>query len=684
MHAFLPLFLALAAVAADAAAAPRCGTASLTPEIVRGLLSGSIAEGFASQRAALRNTAAGSPLTASSEHFTIAWLPPGTSSRDTISSAMNGILPGDSVPEAIRLSLETLEHARRLYVDTMGMAPPRAYSPSPHWGIASTGNRYLVEMLTVDGTNFRDVGLSSNMVYYAITIPEDDSGSSNIAVASGWTSGGLGGWKLLPDTASGEASVLRRDYRTDWRAGLAATLTHELFHAVQFNYERDLSHFFFEASAVGMEERGAPWTMDWPQYAEAIYDNLPTLTSMNEWSFPYGEGLWTQSLTQDCGDAFQKQFWDDRKVHGGDVLATFRRTSSGCVTSFEGLFSRHAMRLLGSGRRTSWAFGAPFGTAFSPFRLAAVMPSLAHDALPPSDSIAGSILSIPGLSPRYRSLPAQGGLSVLISGTGASIRLLEAGSDGLSQDPDFLLLAPSATSRWAGLANSDSGTQATWLGFGKAPPLDSMPSGKARSWTLADAILEGKVREAGAFRTWGCRDCWVPSRDDNQFLNMDSSHVFRFFDFSRSLVLDSASIVFPNAKYVYQRVNGTWTKLSGRVQGNDLRIEASSMDLRTPLTFRVGLSLGNRAKASVGAPYPNPARSNHPVRFPIGIWSSDLSLSIFASDGSLVATFHPQVEDAAAEWDLRTKNGRLVRPGVYFYHWSAAQGAKDGRIVVAP
>ena len=108
------------------------------------------------------------------------------------------------------------------------------------------------------------------------------------------------------------------------------------------------------------------------------------------------------------------------------------------------------------------------------------------------------------------------------------------------------------------------------------------------------------------------------------------------------------------------------------------------MELRTPLTFLVGLSLGNSTKALVEAPYPNPARSNHPVRFPFSIWSSDLSLSIFASDGTLVATFHPQVEDGAAEWNLRTRSGRLVRPGVYFYHWTGAQGAKDGRIVVAP
>jgi len=689
MKAFVSLLLAFATIAADAATRPRCGTAELTPDVVRNLLSGTLAGGFSVQQIARRTgMAVDTPKTASSEHFTIAWIPPGKPSRDTITQAMNDTLAGDSLPEAIRLGLTSLEHAWHLYVDTMGMSPPRPHSPSPHWHIPSTGGRYLVEMLTVDGTNFSGVGLSSNMTYYAITIPEDDAGSSNIAVASGWTSGEISSWSLHPDTATSSSSNIGRDYHTGWREGLAATLTHELFHAVQFRYERSLSHFFFEASAVGMEERGAPWTADWPQYAGIIYSSLPTLTDMNGWEYPYGEGLWTQSLTQDCGDGFQKHFWSDREYReGDDVLATFHRTasiSSGCVTDFKGIFSRHALRLLGSGKRTSWLSDTVFGATLAPFRLAAIMPSLTHTTLSSSDSISGGFLAIPGLSPRYRNLPTMNSLSVVVSGTGAPIHLVEAGPDGTAQDSNFLLLPPSSSSRWIGLANSDADSQDVWLGFGKAPALDTQASGKYLTWTLAGATLEGRVNSSGAFRLWGCRDCWTPLRGDNQFINVDSSHVFRFFDFSRSLVLDSAGIVFPNAKYVYQRVNGVWVKRSGLVQGNNFRIEASQMGLRTPLTFLVGMSLGNRTKALVEAPYPNPARSNHPIRFPFSIWSSDLSLSIFASDGTLVATFHPQVEDGAAEWNLRTRSGRLVRPGVYFYHWTGAQGAKDGRIVVAP
>jgi len=688
MKAFVSLLLAFAAIAANAAARSRCGTAELTPDVVRKLLSGALAGGFSVQQVARRTGAAVDiPRTASSEHFTIAWIPPGKPSRDTISQAMNDTLAGDTLPEAIRLSLTALEHAWHLYVDTMGMSPPLPHSPSPHWGIATTNGRYLVEMLIVDGTNFSGVGLSSSMTYYAITIPEDGAGSSNIAIASDWTSGELGSWSLHPDTATRSSSNISRDYRTGWREGLAATLTHELFHAVQFRYERSLSHFFFEASAVGMEERGAPWTADWPQYAGIIYSSLPTLTDMSGWEYPYGEGLWTQSLTQDCGDGFQKHFWSDRESSGGDVLATFHRTasiSSGCVTDFKGIFSRHALRLLGSGKRTSWLSDTVFGTALAPFRLAAIMPSLTHASLPSSDSISGGLLTLPGLSPRYRSLPTMGSLSVVVLGTGAPIHLVEAGPDGAAQDSNFLLLPPLSSSRWIGLANSDADSQDVWLGFGKAPTLDTQTSGKVHTWNLVNAALEGRVRDSGAFRMWGCRDCWTPLRGDNQFVNVDSSHVFRFFDFSRALVLDSASIVFPNAKYVYQRVNDAWVKHSGLVQDGNFRIEASQMDLRTPLTFLVGLSLGNSTKASVEAPYPNPARSNHPIRFPIAIWSSDLSLSIFASDGTLVATFHPQVEDGAAEWNLRTRNGRLVRPGVYFYHWTGAKGAKDGRIVVAP
>lgn len=666
----------------------RCGTVHLQPQVVTQLRQGT-AGGFAIGGMAGRSASDPAPRLGNSEHFTIAWMPAGSGSRDSLPSAMAAVAAGDTLPEAVRLGLTSLESAWRLYVDTMGMRPPLAYDASWHWGVPPVDGRYVIELLKTDNANFNGL-IPSGSFYYGMTIPRGETGQSNLAVAANWTSGGMRPWSYLPDTASSPESTIGHDFAKDWREGLVATLVHEIFHAVQFRYDRSLDHFFFEASAVGMEERAAPWTQDWLYYAPWIYGNLPELTNMAIGKlYMYGEGLWVQSLGQDCGDAYQARFWKDREDRGGDAYQTLvRTTGSGCVGGFETLLGRHAIRLLGSGMRSDWLPASESGRSLQGFRLAKAMPPLLHDTAIAASEIAGSKRILPRLSPRFFRLPPQSGdVAVSLGGQGAAM-LVEGGADGALRNGNQLLLPASRQERWIGLVNASSQPLSMWLGLGAAPLPDSLVAGVERSWAIPGGRLTGRVAAGKDSRVWGCKGCWIPSGQDGVAQVADTSRILRIHDFSGSLRLDDARILLDHASdsldgAFAKRGDTPWTAVATSWNDGIQSIELGTLSLEQPLTLLMGTSLG-ASGPRVGSPYPNPARRYHTsVKFPIQIWGPGMSVTILAADGAILEKMSPKQDQNVVEWNLKTGSGNRVRPGIYFYRWSRVGGAREGRIVVA-
>lgn len=690
--------LSLLPFALAAQEAHRCAVPELSPQALRQLRSGSMASGFQSRQAAGRVQATPAPKVAHSEHFTVAWLPSPTgdaprdstaSFRDTLPSAMAAIPAGDTVPEAVRLCLTTLEAARRLAVDTLGLRPPLPAASSWHWGIPSTEGRYVVELMRVDRASFPDLGLNPNLNYFALTIPRGDAGHSNLALAADWTGGKLAGWHYTPDTSALGASI-QRSYATDWRPGLAATAVHELMHAVQFRYERNLDHFFFEAGAVGFEDRAAPWTLDWPQYAPYLYGEKYgdlRLDDLSFWAWQYAQGIFAQSLDLDCPDGFLARFWGDRETVGGDVLGTLGRSVSGCAADFPGLFGRHAVRMMGSGRRTPWLPRAAEGAPLSPFRMALAMPPLRHDSLATGASIAGQFLSNPPLTPTFRALGPQDSATAVVLAT-PSLRTVHAlDPDTLRSGREFLLLPPSDKPRWIGLVNPGRDTAGSWFAVGPAPSAVPLSAGAARTWPLQGAVLSGTPRDSGQARVWDCVDCWKPHTDDTFVRSVDSGHVHRLYDFEGRLRLSGVQLSFPlpptGSGKVWQGDGMSWKDLGASVSGSRLAVAMDTLDLRTPATFLVAAGISGDLQAMVAAPYPNPFRARHTaIRFPLLIWSPSPRLTIRSSDGTLVASLRPEEGRSEVAWHPVTATGRPVAPGLYFYHWTGATGAVEGRLLI--
>lgn len=682
-----PFVLSLCALA-SAQGGPRCATPSLAPAVLAALQNGSIPSGFQTRLAAGRLAASPTPRTASSEHFTVVWMPSGSASRDTLPAAMSAIPAGDSLPEAVRLCLTTLEQARRLIVDTLGMHAPRPAAASWHWGIAPTGHRYVVELVKVDAGNFPNTGLSSSLTYFALTLPRGDSGSTNLAITPNWTRGGLPGWSFVPDTAT-TGKALSHNYATDWREGLAATTAHELMHTAQFRYESptdEALHFFFEAGAVGFEERAVPWTLDWLLYASYLYSNDLQLDAIDPWYVPYAQGIFVQSLYQDCGDAFQPTFWNDRASRGGDALATLQRSSSVCLGDLPGVLARHSLRLMGSGTRSSWLPQTLDTAPLKPLRMALAMPSLKHAALRDTGAISGQFLSNPALTPTFRTVGASDRRLAVVLGTPTRRLLTGLGPDFLGQDDDFLLLPPSAQARWIGLVNPSRDTARSWLGSGVAPDSVVLAKGDNRTWPLSQVRLSGTSRDSATVRAWQCRDCWKPAATDAFYASADSAHVYRLYDFERSLRLQGATLSFPistvGAK-LYRLSGSGWNQLPSSTAARTLTATLDTLDLRRPATFLVTAGTSATLTAQVEAPYPNPARAAHAaIRFPLRVWSDKAHLTLHAADGTLVASLRPAEGASEVVWNLRTRGGQRVAPGLYFYRWEAATGAVEGRLLV--
>jgi len=673
---------------ASAQGEQRCATPLLAPGALQGLRNGSIASGFQVRLAAGRLAASPTPRTASSEHFTVVWMPSGSVSRDTLPAAMSTVPTGDSLPEAVRLCLTTLEQARRLIVDTLGMRAPLPAAASWHWGIAPTEGRYVVELLRIDVTSFPGVGLNPSNVYFGLTLPRGDAGGTNLAIASNWTGGRLPGWSFDPDTAT-TGRTLSHNYATDWREGFAATAAHELMHAAQFRYEsptNEALHFFFEAGAVGFEERAVPWTLDWLLYASYLYSSDFQLDAIDPWYIPYAQGIFVQGLYQDCGDVFQRTFWENRAASGGDAFATLQRSSSVCLGDVPTLLARHSLRLMGSGTRSSWLPQTLGTSPVMPLRMALAMPSLKHAALRDTGAVAGQFLSNPSLTPTFRTVGSSSRRLAVVLGTPTRRILTGLGPDFVGQDDDFLLLPPSAQPRWIGLVNPSRDTASSWLGSGVAPDSVVLTKGDNRTWSLAQVRLSGTARDSATVRAWQCRDCWRPASTDAFYASIDSAHIYRLYDFERSLRLQGATLSFPVSTVgarLYRLSGSSWSLVPSNTVSGALVANLDTLDLRRPATFLVTAGTSTTLTAQVEAPYPNPARATHAVvRFPMRVWSDKAHLTIHAADGTLVASLRPTDGASEVVWNLCTRGGQRVAPGLYFYRWEAATGATEGRLLV--
>ncbi len=635
------------------------------------------------------------------EHFVIWWTTRSTGTEAVHNIQGSAALPlktqdgvtDDSIPGIVRVAADALEHSWRVFVDTLGYLPPKASANSYHWTKAVPPGKYPVEFL--------DVAAALNLTgkYFGIAYPDGWQGRSLLALAANLTT--FGPWRpsLVRDL---DGATIRLDYGVDWAEATRATCAHELFHAVQFNYEVHLDrHGFHEASAVALENRVAPESRDYLQFSSALSrvgSLSPFPTGIKEQGYPHG--WFVRGMMTDLGDGVVRELWESRKVEASqppNFLASLRNVLALRGGSFDSQLVRNAMRLALTGKRSTWR---PAG--FSPYPDAAQFPILS-EILTKQDATTELPLPLGGFQILVDTLrPREDRLLVWIPDPGAVMgwaRTSPLGNFVSWHTGSVRYSAADATrSAWA-FANpgnpvalraqsSDESSRSYWSQI--AAPV-RVPAHAGQGWTWsspAGPVLMGESRTEAAATPLLHLDVWKPSASKDPFgasvAGAAGGHAIVLEDADRVLVLKNAALRMQGmgaSNAFIGTGDGKWTPVAVSESDGSTTIALGELDLSRPVRVLFGSAVAPRAK--VLEPRPNPSRQGEAIRFPVSGIKGSERLDILASDGGLVREIVPQVGETEVVWDLRNRENRMVRPGVYMYVWRGTAGVTRGRLLIA-
>ena len=105
-------------------------------------------------------------------------------------------------------------------------------------------------------------------------------------------------------------SFYNYSYAKEWAKAIRVTVYHELYHAIQVRYLSPYEHlnFWYEASATGMEELGAPDINDYFRYIPEFLG--ATGIPMDDSDTQYGASLFFLYLHNHVGASFDKSLWE--------------------------------------------------------------------------------------------------------------------------------------------------------------------------------------------------------------------------------------------------------------------------------------------------------------------------------------------------------------------------------------
>lgn len=629
---------------------------------------------------------AATPSSYVTEHFVIWW-----SQADSI-HRIQGTAAVDSggVPKLVRVIADGLEKAWRGYVDTLKYLPPKPASVGYHWREPVPAGKYPVEICDVGAALSR-----TGSKYFGVAYPDGSAGRSALMLASNLQT--FGWWGHPYDISPRDSMKLI--YATDWREAMRATAAHELYHAVQFNYELALDeHSFFESSAVAMESRMVPESNDYLQYARPLSDLkslVPFPTATNDAAYP--QGWFVRTMMADLGLDAVRGLWESRKATAANppsFLTTMRQIlpnySNG---SFDSLLIRQAVRVALTGKRSGWT-----STQVSLFSDAVYFPVLTGTT-PLSDSLRSLPLALGAVqvlvdSAAYSDdrlfvwIPDQG----VVMGHAANT----ASATQVSWRKGSVRVSPAAARRsaWA-FANPGNpiALRAHATGEGStshyrtiaAPARTPTTSGQKLTWASPGGPILSGTSKADAQTTPLLHvDVWKPSASKDPFAYRvaggANGHALVLEDADRVMSLSGATLAWPGETIAvaYQGSgDGVWKPLTV-VDG---AISLGELDLSSPT--RILVSATTSTKASVRVPRPNPSRLGESIRFPISGAKGTERLTILAADGGIVRELHPEPGQTEVVWNLRNRENRTVKPGVYTYLWRGIDGASHGRLLVA-
>ena len=284
--------------------------------------------------------------------------------------------PASQRPPFIDTLMVALEQAWTLHVDSIGMRPPVGPDTSHHYRSTLYPEKFPVEVIDLDlmRNTYRILGGICGPCY-GLTLPTENGDRSrttlliendflyqnvNDANVQWTTPTGTCTYtpSTIPLTVTLEGQTI--DYRIEWARALRITVFHELYHTCQLRYQDydQNYHFWFEASATGVENLGVPTVDDYFQYLPTILSHPDrSLSDMSDQMHPYGEAVFYHDLAHRFGKRFDSGFWTrlgDNPLDAIEASFAAEFVSRGIPGGLEQVFADHARHLFGSGARSRY------------------------------------------------------------------------------------------------------------------------------------------------------------------------------------------------------------------------------------------------------------------------------------------------------------------------------------------
>ncbi|MCF0223400.1 MAG: hypothetical protein HUK20_03960 [Fibrobacter sp.] len=220
------------------------------------------------------------------------------------------------------------EMAWNLYVNTLGMRAPLGIDSTHQYRQKVEDGLYPIEVLDI--SHMRDArALIGSVCYlcYGITVPQSGNYEKTqlfiendfkymSSMDAQQAERVVGDTRCLYDVSNLELKNERYNYSYAKfpEKALRVTVVHELYHAVQLRYlSLDWKNFWFEASASGMEDVGAPDVDDYFEYLPRMFGNSET--TLNRMNQDYGAGVLFLYLYNHVDKKFDKSIWENFSNH---------------------------------------------------------------------------------------------------------------------------------------------------------------------------------------------------------------------------------------------------------------------------------------------------------------------------------------------------------------------------------
>jgi len=219
-------------------------------------------------------------------------------------------------PSFVIKMAEYFELAWEEYVDSLGMKVAMTEYPSRFYDIPVTTGKYQVDVVDIsEAENYH------TQEVYALTYPPglgEGIVMENDFLYNFNFSSSFPDYRPITSVYNRGPEPQLIDYSIDWQKGLKVTAVHEFYHSVQYAYTPDFVdfdyHFWYEASATGMEEHLATEVNDYLQYLPDIIDKHRTSSLTRDCGSCleiYGNGIFFTYLTYTLGNGFDKGIWEN-------------------------------------------------------------------------------------------------------------------------------------------------------------------------------------------------------------------------------------------------------------------------------------------------------------------------------------------------------------------------------------